>query len=89
MNNEDISILVRCQYDAQTDIAQLQIVRVETVEQIRLRNGYFLLRIRIDDTTQTLRCLVRHIPSGEEGYVQSGPNIRNFLKTYLLDYTGE
>ncbi len=89
MNNEDISILMRCQYDTQTDIAQLQIVRVDTSEKIRLRNGYFLLQISMDDTTQFIRCLVRHIPSGEEVYVQSGPKIRKFFETYLLDYTRE
>lgn len=85
MNNEAISVLVQCQYDAQTDTAQLQIVRVDTTEKVRLRNGYFLLRILIDDTTLLVRCLVRHIPGGQEVYVQSGPNIHNFLKTYLLD----
>jgi hypothetical protein len=88
MKNQAISFLVRCQYDAKADSAQLQIVRVDTAEKVRLRNGYFLLRISIDDTTLLVRCLVRHIPSGREVYLQSGSKIHDFLKACLLDYSG-
>jgi hypothetical protein len=84
MKNEAISILVRCQYSAKADIAQLQIVRVDTAEKVRLRNGYFLLHISIDDTAPVVRCLVRHIPSGREVYVQTGSKIHDFLEAYLL-----
>ena len=88
MSNEVISMLVRCQYDAKNDATRLQIVEINSGKKIRLRNNYFLLRISLDDATSPIRCLVRHLPDGQEIHVQTGSNVHDFLKAYLLDSRG-
>jgi len=60
-------------------------VRVDTSEEVRLTDGSFLLRISRDGETSVERCLIRHISSGREAYIQSGPNLRAFVKACLLN----
>ena len=85
MDNEEISIIIWCQYDLQTDTTQLRLVRADTSEDVLLKDGSFLLRISIDAKTSVLRCFIRHIASGSEAYVQGGPKLRTFIKTCLLN----
>ena len=84
MSSKTFSMLVRCWYDLQVDATQLQVVRADTAEEIRLEDGNFLLRISVDEATSVGRCFIRHLASGREAYVQGGPNLHTFIKDCLL-----
>ena len=84
MSSESFSILVRCHNDPQTGVVQLQVVSVSTGEDIRFKDAVFLLRISIDTGTSIVRCLIRHIASGNEAFVQGGPALQRFIKANLL-----
>ncbi len=79
-----LSIIMKCWYDPQTRATRLQLVRTDTAEEVGLSSANFLLRITQDEVTQTERCFIRHIASGQEVYVQSGPGLQAFIKSYLL-----
>lgn len=81
------SFIVQYQQEVWADEIQSQIVRLDTSEYIHLRNGSILLRVFIDfmDENPTIvRCLVRHLNSGREVYVQGGPKLLAFVKDCLL-----
>ncbi len=84
MSNETLSLIIWCRYDRQADTMQLRIVRTDTAEEVRLSDSTFLLRISTDENAPVQRCLLRHIASGREAYVQGGPGLRAFVKTCLL-----
>ena len=88
MGNRTISVLVRCWYDRETDITRLQIRRTDTAEEVRLHNNSFLLYFTVEENTHFKRCRIRHIASGKEAFVQIGPNLYAFIKSYLLDNGG-
>jgi hypothetical protein len=88
MENEALSIIVWCWPDLQTNATQLRVVNVATGEEVHLRDGAFLLRISTDEHSQIERCFVRHIGSGREAYIQSGPNLRAFVRDCLLQSGG-
>ncbi len=85
MSGEIFSVIVWCWHDPQTDATHLRVVRTDTAEEVHLRDGAFLLRISTDEHSQVERCFVRHIASGREAYIQSGPNLRAFVKDCLLN----
>src|SRR5690348_7571171 len=85
MDNEEISVIVSCWHDLQTDATLLRVVHVGTSEEVHLSEGNFLLRISIDADTAVQRCLIRHLASGREAYIQGGPNLRAFAKACLLN----
>jgi len=85
MSSETFSVLVWCWYDLQTDTTQLRLVRVDTGEEVRISQGTFLLRISADEKASVWRCLIHHIASGREAYVQGGPNLHAFVKACLLN----
>ncbi len=85
MSRAAFSLIISCEYDLQSDTTQVRIVRVDTGENVRLRDGSFLLRCSTYGQTRAQRCLIRHIASGREAYVQVGPGLRDFIKTCLLD----
>ena len=85
MENEELSIIIWCWPDLQTNAAQLRVVSVATREEVHLNSGSFLLRISIDAKASVTRCFIRHIASGREAYVQGGPNLRAFVKGCLLN----
>ena len=85
MGNEEFSIIIWCWHDPQTDITQLRLVRVDTGEEVPLKEGVFLMRISTDAKTSVVRCFIRHIASGSEAYVQGGPKLRTFIKACLLN----
>ena len=66
------------------DATRLQVVRTDTAEEVRLDNSSFLLRISVDEAALVERCFIRHIASGREVYVQSGPGLQTFIKSCLL-----
>jgi hypothetical protein len=84
MGNEEFSIIIWCWHDVQTGIVQLRMVRVDTGEEVPLKEGAFLVRISTDAKTSVVRCFLRHIASGREAYVQGGPKLRAFVKDCLL-----
>jgi hypothetical protein len=84
MSRAALSFIISCEYDLQSDTTQVRIVRVDTGENVRLRDRSFLLRCSMNGQTRAQRCLIRHIASGREAYVQGGPNLRAFVKDCLL-----
>ena len=84
MGSESISVIVQYWHDLLTNTTQLRAVRVDTNEEVHLSDGSFLLRISRDKDTSIERCLIRHIASGREAYVQGGPGLRAFVKDCLL-----
>jgi hypothetical protein len=84
MGNEEFSIIIWCWHDSQTDVTQLRLVRVDTSEEVPLKDGSFLLRISKDAQTSVVRCFIRHIASGREAYIQSSSNLYAFVKACLL-----
>ena len=84
MDSEVLSYLVRCWHEVQTDTTHLQVIRVDTGEEVRLDDGTFLLRIFTDVQASSLRCLIRHLASGREAYIQSGWAMQSFVQACLL-----
>lgn len=84
MDTETFSVVLQGWRDLQTDIFQLRVTRVDTGEELHLDDGSFLLRVSFDTEAALLRCLVRHIASGRETYIQSGPGLREFVNACLL-----
>ncbi len=84
MTKNVFSIIVRYWYDPQTDATRLQVMRTDTAEEVLLDSSSFLVRISVDETAKFERCLIRHIASGREIYVQSGPGLQSFIKSFLF-----
>jgi len=84
MATEIISLIVRCQLNQLNQTLDLQVERVDTGEQIHLHEGVFLLRVFSDDTATHTRCLIRHLASGREAFVQGGPHLNDFIQKVLL-----
>jgi hypothetical protein len=84
MDNEEISIIVWCWHDLQSDTTRLRLVCVDTGEEVQLKESSFLLRISIDARTSVVRCFLRHTASGKEAYMQGGPKLRRFIEDCLL-----
>jgi hypothetical protein len=78
------SILLWCRPDLQSETTQLRVVRVDTGKAVNFSESSFLLRIWLEKNGIVLRCLIRHVASGREAYVQGGPNVRAFVKACLL-----
>jgi len=85
MENEELSVIVWCWPDLQTNTTRLCVVNVATGEEVHLKDGSFLLCISIDAKALITRCCIRHLASGREAYVQGGPNLRAFVKDCLLN----
>ncbi|HLI05060.1 MAG TPA: hypothetical protein VKV40_00660 [Ktedonobacteraceae bacterium] len=78
------SIIVKCWREQQMGPTHLQVVRTDTAEEVVLNAGSFLVRIVVDEADQVERCLIRHINSGREVYIQSGTGLRAFIDACLL-----
>jgi hypothetical protein len=79
------SFFVQYKHDPVTGCAQLEVVQIENAKEVRLRDGSFLVRIVVDESTAVQRCFIRHIASGREVYVQGGPNLGSFIQACLLN----
>jgi len=88
MNGETFSILVWCWHDLQSSTTQLRMVHVDTGEELHLSEGSFLLRFFGEVDSPVQRCLIRHMKSGREAFVQGGPSLRAFVKDCLLQSEG-
>ena len=80
MSSETFFVIVWFWHDQLTNPTRLKVVRVDTSEEVQLTGGSFLLRISRDGETSVERCLIRHISSGREAYVQGGPNLEDIPK---------
>jgi hypothetical protein len=87
-NSETFSIIIRCSLDVTTNATQLHITRTDTGEVVNLRDAAFLVRISIDRDVSLLRCLIRHLTSGRETYVQSSTQLESFILSCLLEDDG-
>lgn len=85
MSEESFSVLMQCRADALTRALHVQIVHVDTGEVVQCSDSSFLLRMTVDTQLAMVRCLIRHIASGDEAYVQSGLTIVGFVHAHLLD----
>ena len=88
MSSNIFSIIVKCWHDRQTGATHLQVVRTDTAQEVRLGNSTFVVRISVEGAATMERCSIRHIASGREVYVQSGPGLRDFIKACLLNDGG-
>lgn len=84
MSAELLSFTVRCWYDPKSDCTRLQVMRVDDAEEVRLANSSFLVRVTTDQRGLVERCLIRHVASGREAYVQGGTGLSAFVKECLL-----
>jgi len=78
------SILLWCRPDLQNETTVLRIVRVDTGRAVNFSESSFLLRVWLEENGTALRCLIRHIASGREAYIQSGSNLYAFVKACLF-----
>lgn len=78
------SILLWCRPDLQSETTQLRVVRVDTGKAVNFGESSFLLRIWLEKNGIVLRCLIRHVASGREAYIQSGSNLHAFVMACLL-----
>jgi hypothetical protein len=83
------SIVLKCWRDRQAGTTHLQVVRTDTAQEVLLDAASFLIRVSVDETDQIERCLIRHISSGREVYLQSGSGLRAFIDACLLTGTGQ
>ena len=88
MNSDTFSVFVKCWREPPDDITRIQLTQVDSGDEVLLSNSTFLLRISYDEKTSIERCLIRHVASGREAYVQSGPNFRAFVVDCLLSNDG-
>ncbi len=88
MDIEEISVIIWCWHDLQTDATQLRVLRVDTGEEVHLNESSFLLRISTDMDVSVTRCFIRHIASGREVYIQSSRKLQEFVKSCLLSAGG-
>jgi len=84
MSAETLSFTVRCWYDPKLDSTRLQVLRVDDAEEVHLANSSFLVRVTADPHGLVERCLIRHVATGREAYVQGGPGLSSFVKECLL-----
>jgi hypothetical protein len=84
MGLQTFSLKVSCWRDPPTNTTQLQVVWVDTGEEIKLKDASFIIRIFSDGATIE-RGLIRHIASGREAFIQSGAGLRSFIEDCLLN----
>jgi hypothetical protein len=89
VSSKIFSLLLHVWRDTQKDTFQTQMIRIDTAEAVQLKDGNFLLRVTINENKGTLRCLIRHLASGREVYIQSGPKLFAFVQDCLLDTDGK
>jgi len=89
MTKNMFSVIVTCSHEPQTHTTRLQVIRTDTAEEVSLDSSSFLIRIAMDDEMNVERCFIRHIASGREIYVHSGPGLGAFITSCLLSGTSD
>lgn len=85
MNRAPLSFIISCEKGPRADAIELRVARVDSGEGVLLREGSFLLRCSTNGRSVVQRCLIRHVESGREAYLQVGPGLRDFINDCLLD----
>src|SRR5258708_5393339 len=83
MSDNPLAIILWCWHDARSDALQTRLVRSDTAEEVSSKDGVFLLRCWSDQGGRVERCLIRHLASNREAYIQGGPKLRDFVKACL------
>lgn len=84
MSSDQFSVIVRYWYDPQTGTRQVRVVRTDTVDEVRLSDSSYLIRVSVESGAPVTRCLIRHLESGREAFIQGGPNLLALIKDSLL-----
>lgn len=79
-----LSLLMSCRTAPDTQTIQLELTNVDTGASVACSDASFLLRVTIDTNMSIVRCLLRHIASGDEVHIQSSLNILAFMQAHLL-----
>ena len=82
MNADILSFIVRYWRDAQ-DHTHIQVLSLDN-EELALVTGSILLRIWVEEPGHVERCLIRHLSSNREVYVQSGGSLKAFIQECVL-----
>jgi predicted transcriptional regulator len=84
MSNAPFSIILHYRRPLPSHPVELQIVRVDTAEEIILNDADFLL-LYWKESNMLERCRIRHLMSGREISLQSGLGLYEFVRSCLLD----
>jgi hypothetical protein len=79
-----ISLIVQCWYDRNVGATQLRVMMVDGAAAIHVPTNSFLVRWLSSEQGRVERCFIRHIASGREIYLQSGPGLHAFIQDCLL-----
>lgn len=84
MSSAGWSFIVHLSPDRQGSTIQIWIVQVEEATPVHLNRASFMIRAAVDAERTITRCLVRHLSSGREAYLQTGSALPAFLGAYLV-----
>lgn len=84
MSSGQFSVIVRFRYGPQSGTRQVRVICTDTADEVHLSDGSFLIRVSIESDAPVTRCLIRHLESGREAYIQGGPNLLALIKDSLL-----
>lgn len=88
MKDDTFSVIVGCWSANPADAMQVRVVRVDTGEEIRFKDGNFLLRVTLEAETSIMRCQLRHLTIDREAHLQSGPGMLEFINSCLRGTNG-
>jgi hypothetical protein len=85
MSDESWSFAVQLWPDPGTGVTSIQVVRVDEAKVLHLSSSSYVVRIMIDQEHGITRCLMRHVGSGCEAYLQGGSGLKAFVEDCLLE----
>lgn len=73
-------------WGAQPDgTSYIHVLPVEGGSEVRLSATTFLLRVTTGGRPPVERCVIRHLASGREAFVQGGAGLSAFIRACVLD----
>jgi len=81
---ESITVIVDIWSDSADRGIRLRVLDVDQAREIPLNDARFLVRITLDDRRRMHRCLIRHLASGREAFLQGGSGLSAFVRACLL-----
>jgi hypothetical protein len=85
MSSESGSFVVQVWRDRGTGVNSIQVVQVDEAKVLHLSSSSYVVRVMIDREHSVIRCLMRHVGSGREAYLQGGPGLQAFVEDCLLE----
>ena len=82
IKRERLSIVVR--RDSSSDCFEIAVIRDGKVLPVENEKLGFIIRVAVTEDGSPNRCLIRHIASGREVYLQSGADLSAFIEECLL-----